>query len=273
MRDAASATDVSSKRTRMLVVAGLLVAVWPVWRWIAARLIDRSGDHWELLGALTALAFLWRDRQRNRGCTAVGFLPVVLLFVYALTYAFVPPLVRALMAAATIAAACSSLWYGQRIYLPILGLAFVSVPITASLDFYVGYPLRVLVGDATAWLLQTNGFLVEREGTMLLWNGQSVAIDAPCSGIKMLWTGAYLSSALAALLRLSNARTLVLAAGAVLVVLVANVLRSASLFYLETGLIEAPAQAHEAVGIVMFAIAAGTLAAMSQHLARVTHAH
>ena len=64
-----------------------------------------------------------------------------------------------------------------------------------------------------------------------------------------------------------------LAAGAVVVVLVANVLRSASLFYIESGLIEAPPQAHEAVAIVMFAIAAGTLAAMSQRLARVSHAH
>jgi hypothetical protein len=44
------------------------------------------------------------------------------------------------------------------------------------------------------------------------------------------------------------------------------------LFYVETGLIDAPAFAHDAVGLVMFAFAAVAVFALSQQLATRPHA-
>jgi exosortase/archaeosortase family protein len=88
----------------------------------------------------------------------------------------------------------------------------------------------------------------------------------------MLWTGAYLCCACAGLLSLNNGRTLALGAATCVIVLVANILRACALFYIESGMIQAPAVAHDAVGIVMFAFAAGSLALLSQRLADVRHA-
>jgi exosortase len=261
----------ASHLSRWLILSGLLIAVWPVWRWMAARFIDTSDAHWEACAAITAFAFLWRDRNASRGL-AWSTLPVLLLLAYAVTYAFVPPLVRALLAITAIGAACSSLWYGRPVELPLCGLLVLSLPLMASLDFYLGYPLRVIVGDATAWLLRANGIAVVREGTLLLWGAQRISIDAPCSGIKMLWSGAYLCFALAALMRLDMCRTLVLAVGAGIVIVVANILRATSLFYVEAGFVHAPSAAHDGIGIVMFVCAACALASMSQRLARDQHA-
>ncbi|WP_034923523.1 archaeosortase/exosortase family protein, partial [Candidatus Accumulibacter vicinus] len=67
-----------------------------------------------------------------------------------------------------------------------------------SLQFYGGYPLRVLAGSLAVALLQLNGLAVERAGAVLLWDGRQIAIDAPCSGLRMLWAGAYLMAAAAA---------------------------------------------------------------------------
>jgi exosortase len=264
-------SEPSIVRLRLLIMTGLGIAIWPIWRWIGARMMDRSDAHWEIVAVITALAFLWRDRKTDAS-QAPGALPIILLLTYAMTFGFATPLVRALLAFAALATACSALWYGKRVELPICGLLMLSLPVMASLDFYVGYPLRVVVGEATAWLLHTNGIAAHREGTLLLWSGRTVAIDAPCSGIKMLWTGAYLCFALAALMKLSAVRTLALAVGAAIVVIVANILRATSLFYVEAGLVGAPPAAHEGIGVLMFVVAAGALAAMSHRLASIQHA-
>jgi exosortase/archaeosortase family protein len=258
-------------RSRFLIITGLCIAIWPVWRWIGARMMDRSDAHWESVAVITAMVFLWRDRK-TEATHAPGALPIILLLTYAMTCGFAPPLVRALLAFAALATACSALWYGKRVELPICGLIMLSLPVMASLEFYVGYPLRVVVGEATAWLLHTNGIAAHREGTLLLWSGRTVAIDAPCSGVKMLWTGAYLCFAMAALMKLSAVRTLVLAVGAAVVVIAANILRATSLFYVEAGLLRAPPAAHEGIGVLMFVVAAGALASMSHRLARIQHA-
>ena len=257
---------------RLYTMAALIAAFWPVWSWIAGRVFDRSGDRWEALAAITAVAFLWRDRELCPGAR-VGRPTIAALLAYAAVYAYVPPLVRALLAMSVLASACASLWYAKRVVVWLAGLLMLSAPLMSSIDFFAGYPLRVLVGDATAWLLQMQGLNVVRDGAVLSWGGKHVAIDAPCSGVKMLWTGAYLCCACAALLRLDNWRTLALGGATVVVVLAANVLRACALFYIEGGIIQAPAIAHDAIGLVMLAFAAGSLTSLSLRLAGVRHAH
>jgi exosortase/archaeosortase family protein len=117
-----------------------------------------------------------------------------------------------------------------------------------------------------------NGFAVEREGTMLLWNEQEVSIDAPCSGIKMLWTGFYLSCALAALWGLNSLRTLQLVAVSLLIVMLANILRATSLFYVEAGVVPQAQPAHALIGILVFIFAALGIAATAVKLRGVAHA-
>lgn len=258
-----------SKRT--VLVSTLLVSIWPVWRWSLLRITDGSGDSWELLAALTVIGLLLRDRGLRPAIDTVA-LPTVLILIYATSCFFAPPLVRGLLAMLALGTAGSVLWYGRRIDVALCGLLLISLPVMASMNFYLGYPLRVVAGTISAALLHMNGVAATREGALLLWNGQSIAIDAPCSGVRMLWTGAYLCFTLAALMRLTSLRTLLLATMTLAIVIVANAIRATSLFYVEAGLIDAPAFTHDAVGLVMFACAAVAVFVLSQQLVTRPHA-
>lgn len=120
-------------------------------------------------------------------------------------------------------------------------LLLLSLPLVASLNFYLGYPLRLLVAQCAVSLLSINGFPVSAEGTSLLWHNQLIEIDAPCSGIKMLWAALYLAAVQLSLRKSSLIQALLYLAFAATAAVLANVLRVTSLFYLEAGIITAPA--------------------------------
>src|SRR5262245_54142927 len=248
-----------------LPLVALIGAIWPVWEWLAIRAASDTSDAWALVGLATAAGLLWRNRLANRAPAQWG-LAALLLLIYAASYPFALPLVRAVIAMSALATACSTLWFGRRMELWLWGLLLLALPLIPSLNFYAGYPLRLLVGDVTASLLRMNGFAVVRDGATLLWAGHQVAIDAPCSGIKMLWTGAYLTCALAGLQRFSAARTLLLGSLAVVVVVLANVLRATALFYVEGGVVPQAQPAHELIGVVIFALAAISIAAAATRM-------
>jgi exosortase/archaeosortase family protein len=260
------------ERCAYLPIIALSVAIWPVWRWLITRAIHDASDAWALLSLATALAMLWRDRAQLQFQRARWGVPIMLVLVYATTYPLMPPLGRALVAMSAITAACSSQWYGRRMDAPLWGLFLLALPLVPSMNFYLGYPLRVMVGEATSILLHLNGFAASREGTTLLWNGQQVSIDAPCSGVKMLWTGMYLSCTLAALWRMDARRAMSLGAFAMLIVITANVLRATALFYVESGVVPQAQPAHAPIGVVTFVLAAIAIAAVAARLRLVTHA-
>ena len=229
---------------------------------------------WELLAAATAAAVMMRDRAlmpQNAG-PVVLWVPAAFLLAYAASYNDLSPLPRAVLAMAALGTAIGSLWYGKRIDVAICGLLLICLPVIASLNFYLGYPLRVAAGFIAEALLQMNGIAAVREGAQLQWSGQTVAIDAPCSGVKMLWTGAYLSLSLAAMMRLSDLRALALLGASAGVVILANAFRATSLFYVEAGLLQGPELLHDAIGLVMFAFAAATIFVVSCTLAGPKHA-
>lgn len=247
------------------LIAAVLVACWPVWQWLWLRFTDASEEPWEIVSLLTALAFVSQASAPASARPRLG-LPLALLLLYAAGYAWLPPLPRATLAFSAIAATLSTLRFGTRLHLPLWGLLLLSLPLIASLNFYLGYPLRVFTGTATAMLLQTNGLAVVRDGALLLWNGQSIAIDAPCSGIKMLWTGGYLCCALAAFQGMRPGRTLLLGLAAFAVVLLANILRASALFYMEAGILPLPPAAHTGIGIAAFIVTAALIAALAHWL-------
>ncbi len=131
-------------------------------------------------------------------------------------------------------------------------LALLALPLTASLNFYLGYPLRWLCAQAVAPLLSVFGITVTPQGAALLWNGKSVLIDAPCAGIAMLWLGMYLAALFSYLNSASSIRSLINGVVALMVVVLANVFRNALLFYKEAGIVKLPHWAHEAIGLVVF---------------------
>lgn len=249
-----------------------ILAFWPVWQWMAQRTLDRSDDAWGLLSLATAALFLWQHGHPRRLANRDLLLPVALTLLYLATYAVLPPLLRAGLALSIIAACASTACFGTRMHGALWGLLLLSLPVMASLNFYLGYPLRVVTGAASATLLNLNGFAVIRDGALLVWNGHTIAVDAPCSGIKMLWTGAYLCCTLAAFHSLTALRTLGLCGLGFLIVLAANILRASALFYIETDLLGLPKTWHDGVGVTVFVLTAASLTLLAQAIQGKPHA-
>lgn len=248
------------------------LALWPAWAWMAQRATDGSTDPWELISLATAAAWIWQNGSAGRPSRINLAAPIALLLLYALSHQALPHLCRAIVAILIVGACINAAYFDQRMPLALWGLLLLSLPLIASFNFYLGYPLRVLTGSATAGLLQMNGFAVAREGTMLVWNANSIAVDAPCSGIKMLWTGGYLSCTLAALHRLSFKATISLCLLGFVIVIASNILRATALFYIETDIVSLPKDWHSLVGIVMFILTAVGMMLLAQKISELHHA-
>jgi exosortase/archaeosortase family protein len=261
-------------RAETLLVIEIL-ALWPVWRWYVHRLSDRSDEAWGIVALVTSVLFVFLHRPE--GVTSAGnsnrmrlMLPAALLLCYALSYNFLSPLPRAVIAVTAIAATISAVRFGGAMNPGVWGLLLLALPVIASLQFYLGFPMRALVARLAAPMLQINGFAVAAEGASLNWNGNPILIDAPCSGVKMLWTGFYLTFTLACHYKLNAKRTALTCAAALGAVIIGNTLRAAALFYVETGAINSslPDWAHEGVGVVSFAATAIAIAWMAQRIAK-----
>ncbi|MBI5568926.1 MAG: archaeosortase/exosortase family protein [Desulfomonile tiedjei] len=248
-------------------IAIQVVALHPVWYWYAARLSDGSDEPWGLGALVAALVFFCLGRPEGdaeRKSRLV--LPSLLLIVYAAAHPFAPPLLRAAIGIASLACALSAIKFGRVIHPGLLGLCLLSLPVMPTLQFYLGYPFRVLSGMLAAPLLRFSGLPVVHEAACLRWGAELVSIDAPCSGLRMLWACMFLAFILAALRDLSSPRTLLVTAGSLLAALVGNVLRTAALFHLEAGIVNAPAWCHDGVGLVVFAFVAGLVLCLANRI-------
>jgi exosortase/archaeosortase family protein len=196
---------------------------------------------------------------------------VLALVAYAASYPFVPPLASALLAFAALGFSWSSWRHGTPFRPWTLGLALLGLPMTASLQFYLGYPMRAASGAIALVLLRLGGVPVTREGVYLRWGEDLVMIDAPCSGIRMLWAALLLGCCLAALYRMSARASFAAVAAAAALALLGNALRTTALFWADTGSVSGvalPSFAHEGIGIVAFASAALALIAIARRLAK-----
>lgn len=237
-------------------LALLAVALWPHARWIWHRLHDRSDDPLGLAADAVLVLALWRLRGQLRPVPRASWqlIAISLALWAAVAHALAPPLFGAALAA--LAAVC-----GLRAVLParapwfaLLGLALLALPLIASMQFYAGFPLRVVTAEASAWLLRAAGWTVERSGTALTVDGSLVIVDAPCSGVQMVWLSYFSACATAWWLALPDRIFLSRLALVGLLVLGGNVLRNSVLVALEVG---SPAWAdrlHEGVGLVVQAM-------------------
>ncbi len=249
------------------------LAFWPVWVWYAGRMTDGSDERAGLLSLATAvvvtLAARRRDARAGDRREEQPPVPSALIFcvgIYALVGPFVPALVRALFAVAALALFLSRTVLGRTFDAPLLGLLTLGLPIEASLQYFLGYPLRLVATHSSALLLKACGLRVGVEGLGLTYGGETVLIDAPCSGVHMLWTGLFLAFTLAALYGLGPWRTAIQSTFAGLVVILANILRATALFVKEAGLVSLPAWTHSGIGLALFALAALVLVTSARRL-------
>ncbi len=236
-------------------LALLLVALWPHGLWLTRRLTDGSDEPWGWLAIATVLVLLVRARGEltlpSRAALAASG---VLALLAALLSLWLPPIFAAAVALLALAVFITQA-LAHRPAAPLAALLLLALPIIASLQFYLGYPLRLTTAHFAAPLLGLTGVDATASGAALLWNGQTILVDPPCAGIGMLWVGSYSAALLSYLNDASPRRTMLNGLFAAGVVFVANVLRNALLFFPEAGLLPSPDWLHATIGLVAFAAA------------------
>ncbi len=241
------------------VAAVVSVACWDAWRWYLGRVASAPEEALALVLAIAlVVATGLTQRSPVQREQSLPLLPVaVLLALYAASFSFAPAIVRAAIAATALLYSLYRGLSGRQPPLAFYGLVALSLPVVPSLQFVLGYPMRLISASMAVTLLQLQGLAVAREGTYLRWAGETIQFDAPCSGVNMLWAGVMLVLAACFVWR-SGTLVCLLALGASLVLTIAaNVLRATSLFYVEAGLLTGAAPWwHEAIGLIAFAISA-----------------
>lgn len=236
-------------------LALLAAALWPAWFWMGKRMLDHSDDPLGLL-ALAALGLLaWSRRKQLRAAPRPGWLLTALAAAVLATVlqGQLPPLVTSLASLLALAAGLAAFLPGSVATAPLLGLSVLSLPLLASLQFYVGFPLRVVTAEASRWLLMSS-HAVERRGASLLVDGQLVIVDAPCSGVQMAWLGYFTACVVTLYLRRSNRTFLTRLPVVSVLVLTGNVLRNTLLVAAEASGRQVPGWLHEAAGLTMLAV-------------------
>lgn len=247
------------------------LALWPHGAWIARRVADGSDDPLGLAAIAVLALLVVRAAPRLRVAPHTGWLAasVVLTIGANLALFAVPPLLAGLVAAFALAAGLAAWWPAAAARLPLAGLLVLALPLIASLQYYGGYPLRVLTAQLSAWGLQAAGIPAEPLGASMLVRGQLVIVDAPCSGVQMVWLAYFCACTVAAWTGLRDAafvRRLPLVG---LAVLLGNVLRNTVLVALEARPQRLDAAWHEAIGLAaLFAVCAVVVAVVGRRAAR-----
>ncbi|MET3494020.1 exosortase Q [Variovorax boronicumulans] len=242
-------------------------ALTPTWTWMVQRMRDGSDDPLGMVALVALAALAWQCRRELRASPRLGWLALAGAGTVLATLLrsglgglpALPPLAAGLVA--VLALACGLLAFLPRrvAALPVAGLAVLALPLLSSLQFYAGYPLRVVTAEASRWLL-VPGFDVAREGASLMVDGRLVIVDAPCSGVQMVWLGYFTACAVALWTRRSDAAFVRRLPMVGLLVLAGNIVRNSVLVAFEgAGQALAP-WAHNALGLVVLAAVCGCIA-------------
>jgi exosortase/archaeosortase family protein len=241
------------------------LALWPHGAWVVRRVRDGSDDPLGLAALAVLALLLWRLAPRLRVAPQTGWLAgAAALTIAANALLFIaPPLFAALVASLALAAGLMAWLPAAGTRAPLAGLLVLALPLIASLQYYGGYPLRVLTAQLSTWALQLAGIAAERAGAAMTVRGQLVIVDAPCSGVQMAWMAYFCACAFAALAGLHDAAFVRRLPFVGLLVLAGNVLRNTVLVALEVRPQGLDATLHESIGIaVLAAVCTAVIATM-----------
>ncbi|MCC6485901.1 MAG: archaeosortase/exosortase family protein [Candidatus Hydrogenedentes bacterium] len=216
-----------------------------------------------LLVWLAPLMAFERQDLRLRFARGWALTASSLLLIYALVFTRVPQLVSCELAAAALACTLLGL-LPDKLRSRSWGISILlllSMHVSTSVEFFVGYPLRFVSTWIAALML---GPMAQSFGTALTDGINVYQIDAPCSGVKMLTSALVMGAALSVLLRLRPRATLALVAAAGVIAVLGNAHRAATLF-----VIGAPeTEVHAVIGIVVFIECALVLAGLGAFMKR-----
>lgn len=241
---------------------GFAAALFPIASWYLRRMTDGSDEPLGLAALSLALWMAWSGRDSLRPTPIDRTLGLVVLVLYGLTvWLGFPPLLRALPALGTVA-----LWTGLWKSPGISMLLVLSLPVVATMQFYLGYPMRVVTAELSGATLNLLSVPVSRTGTQLLFEGTALGVDAPCSGVRMLWMSCFFGATVSALFRLGWLASTGLLGTAVVIALLANSLRATVLFFPEADMIHLPGFFHEGTGLLLYCLGLALLVAIARRL-------
>jgi exosortase/archaeosortase family protein len=239
--------------TRLFRFAPCLVALGAthdVWRWFAVRIVEGVDAAQGLIPFAAAFAAIGVAPPSSK--PALRRPTIVWLAIYGAASIALPP---SLAAYAAFGALLSSFAAARGVVAPVSTYALLAtaLPVLPHLDFFAGYPMRVVAAAGAAEYLRFSGEDFERLGATLVRDGRVFSVDSPCSGVKMLWSASVLAAALAAFLRTPFFRTVLCGAAAILGTLVGNAFRTALLVLMEARGGEIDDATHAGIGLVVFA--------------------
>jgi exosortase/archaeosortase family protein len=240
-----------------LVTALVMAATWDAWRWYVQRAWESPEEAASLALTVAFLGALGVSR-RSKEAMRLPLIPIALLLAaFAASYGMLPPIARAAIAIAATLFCGHLAAFKERPPVAFWGLVALALPVVPSLQFVLGYPMRLVSAALSVGLLQAHGLTVERQGTFLVWRDELTQFDAPCSGVNMLWAGLLLTLMGCVLFRFSILKVMIAVALSLVLAIACNVLRATSLFYVEAGLLpHIQAWWHEGIGIAAFTMSA-----------------
>lgn len=240
-------------RWELLIILFQVVAFWPVGVWYLSRMFDGSDEPYGVVALLTAAILSLRNKAGQPDSTSL-----IIISALTVSYAFIgykfPFLLQGALLVTALSFLLSRIYFYRTIHLGLAGLLLLSLPLIASLQFFLGFPLRVVTSEVVSHLLTFFGYSVYSVGTMLHWRGENISIDAPCAGIRMLWSGLFLHFSLCTLRDLSSRMTILGYSLSMVIIFLGNLTRTFFLFFTESGIVQASSWVHPAIGIICFVL-------------------
>lgn len=229
----------------IILIVLQLVVFKDVLVWIFYRLNDNSDE----ISSITSLSTIFiiiflsllNSNKLAKSNISNNEFNINILSFYFLLYLSVSifelPLLKGIVASLSLSTTISFFIKKKYFDLNILGLILLSMPILSSVQFFIGYPIRIVVTKISSYILTLGGINVYQESTCLIFNNSSVCVDAPCSGVQMLLTGFYITFVFSFIKKFNTLKSILLLLLSFFIVIFVNIFRATSLFYVESGFI------------------------------------
>ncbi len=235
-----------------MMIGCQVAAFYPVLGWLSRRISINNEGFCACVAGGAGVLFMILQSRPDAPSTRLLKASALITGLYAVTFSFTPGLVKAFFAVTALYCTGAAFRAGSAVHAPCLGLFLLALPVIPSFQFFLGYPMRVISGLSALAMLRMNGYAVSLSGVTLQLGESHVLIDAPCSGVNMLWTALFMTLVVSGMLRFDSWRTCLAVAAAVTAVTISNGIRAAALFQAEVGGLDLPAWCHTAAGIVSF---------------------
>lgn len=238
----------------------LILTFSPVYIWLGKRFYDPSDMFFGWIPVLFLLIVfisneIKKGKKSEKEPPSQGLLILIsiLLSLYSLSYFTHFPMIRAILAFTTLSTYMSFRIEKKLFNFSTWGLFMLSLPIMATMQFYLGYPMRYFVATIASAVLNICGYAVTVVGVTLHWESYIISVDAPCSGLKMVYSGALTVCILCFINKFNHFKILLFSMIAFIIIVMSNIARILALFLVEAEVLKLnPDSVHTPIGLICY---------------------